>query len=142
MRAGRISLVLALSLLAQEAVAESLVAARRLAVGTVITASDLRLDPEALGGAASLDEIEGLETRVTIYAGRPVNADDLGPPTLVDRNQYVTMDFSTGGLTITAEGRALGRGGEGEVIRVMNLASKSTVSARVTAPGRVEVLAE
>ncbi|HHX90132.1 MAG TPA: flagellar basal body P-ring formation protein FlgA, partial [Paracoccus sp.] len=36
-------------------------------------------------------------------------------------------------------GRALGRGGAGETIRIMNLASRSTVSGRVAGPGLVEV---
>ncbi|MFD1882571.1 flagellar basal body P-ring formation chaperone FlgA [Paracoccus pacificus] len=136
-----VALASAAGLTFTEAAADSIVAARRLPAGTLLSLSDLRLDAEVIGGLSDPLEIEGKETRVTIYAGRAIRAEDLGPPTLVGRNDLVTMDFATGGLTISTEGRALGRGGQGDVIRVMNLASKNAVSARVTAQGRVEVLA-
>jgi flagella basal body P-ring formation protein FlgA len=68
-----------------------------------------------------------------------VRAADLGPPALVDRNQIVALDFRAGGLSIRAEGRALARGGAGDVIRVMNLASRTTVSGRIRPDGVVDV---
>ena len=81
----------------------------------------------------------GLEARVTIYAGRPVRAGDLGLPAVVERNQIVPISFLSGGLAIKAEGRALARGGVGDVIRVMNLASRTTVSGRIAPDGQVVV---
>ena len=43
------------------------------------------------------------------------------------------------GLRILTEGRALARGGVGDVIRVMNLSSRTTVSGRIAADGSVHV---
>ena len=49
------------------------------------------------------------------------------------------MTYARGGLTIVAEGRALGRAGLGERVRVLNLDSKAVVTGRVTGFGEVEV---
>ena len=69
----------------------------------------------------------------------PLRPEDLGAPALVERNQIVSLVYRSGGLVILADGRALARGAEGDVIRVMNLASKTTVSGRVGPDGRILV---
>ena len=82
-------------------------------------------------------DVVGMETRVVLYADRPIRPGDIGPPSLVDRNQLVTLIFRQQGLNIATEARALGRGSEGDRIRVMNLSSRTTVSGRIDAAGRV-----
>lgn len=117
--------------------AGDVVAAHTLRVGVVLDRSDLRAaSDEALDAAESM---VGQEVRRAIYAGHSVKAADLGPPTLVKRNEVVVMRFRSGPLEIRAEGRALGRGGLGETVDVMNLASRQTVRAVVKGHGRVEV---
>lgn len=139
----RLPLLLLAALLAFPAPAEedaTLVATRSLRARTVVAPADVALSPGATPGALTHPEDAiGMETRVAVYAGRPLMPADLGPPALVDRNQIVTMVFSLGGLTITAEGRALGRGGVGERVRVMNLDSRTTVTGVVTDSGMLEV---
>lgn len=137
-RHGAFLLVLAL---AWPARADVVLAARTLRAGTAITASDVVLssDRAPLGAASHPDEAIGLEARVTLYAGRPIPLASLGPPALVDRNELVTLLFRQGGLDIRAEGRALGRGAEGDEIRIMNLGSRSTVFGTVAGPGLVVV---
>ena len=92
--------------------------------------------PEAFADPAA---VLGQEARVAIYAGRPVLAGDIGPPALVERNQTVTLVYSRGALTILAEGRSLGRGGAGDSLRAMNIASRTTVTGRVAGDGTVHV---
>jgi flagella basal body P-ring formation protein FlgA len=127
-------------LAAQPVLAESLVASRTIRAQVVVGPEDVTLVaaeiPGALGDPAL---VIGQETRVAIYAGKPIRAADLGPPTLVDRNQVVPLIYLSGGLAIATEGRALARGGEGDVIRIMNLTSRSTVSGRVGQDGAVYV---
>jgi flagella basal body P-ring formation protein FlgA len=133
-------LMLALLLAAQPAFAESLVATRTIRAQSVIGPEDVTLVAADLPGALSdPGQAVGLETRVAIYAGKPVRLSDLGPPTLVERNQVVPLIFLSGGLAISTEGRALARGSEGEVIRIMNLASRTTVSGRIGPDGAVYV---
>jgi flagella basal body P-ring formation protein FlgA len=58
---------------------------------------------------------------------------------LVDRNQIVTLVYNLGGLEITTEGRALDRGGLGDVVGVMNLSSRKTVTGQLAEDGFVYV---
>ncbi|MFO1203540.1 MAG: flagellar basal body P-ring formation chaperone FlgA [Tabrizicola sp.] len=120
--------------------AESLVATRTIRAKTLVAPEDLTLVSAALPGALSdPSQAVGLEARVAIYAGKPVRPGDLGPPTLVERNQLVTLVYLSGGLAISTEGRALARGSEGEEIRVMNLGSRNTVTGRIGPDGTVYV---
>ena len=91
------------------------------------------------GAYTTLDEVIGLETRVALYAERPVRSGEVGPPALVERNQIVPLIYQTGSLVIQAEGRALDRAGLGETIRVMNLASRQTVTGQIRADGTITV---
>lgn len=134
-------LIALLGLSAGPGLADTLVAARTLRAQSVITPEDLVLSAEQIDGALSspADAI-GFETRVAIYAGRPIRLEDLGPPAIVERNQIVPLIFRQRGLSIQTEGRALDRGGAGDTIRVMNLASKTTLSATLAADGSATVL--
>lgn len=132
--------VLLIVALAAPASAESLVATRTIRAKALVTTDDLTLVSAAIPGALSdPDQAVGLEARVAIYAGKPVRPEDLAPPTLVERNQLVTLVFLSGGLAISTEGRALARGGAGDSIRVMNLGSRTTVTGRVGPDGTVYV---
>lgn len=133
--------IIALALcLAPPVAAETLVAAHTIRAQAIVGPDDLALSDATLPGALTdpADAI-GLEARVVLYAGRPIRPGDLGPPATVTRNQTVTLLYRKGGLTIATEGRALGRGGAGDAIRVMNTASRSTVTGTVTDTGAVLV---
>ena len=133
-------ILLILLLLAQPSFADSVVATRTIRAQSLIGPEDLTLVEAALPGAATdPGQAVGLEARVAIYAGRPVRLADLGPPALVDRNQVVPLIYRAGGLAILTEGRALARGSAGEVIRIMNLGSRTTVSGRIGPDGAVYV---
>jgi flagellar basal body P-ring formation protein FlgA len=133
----RLALILAL---AAPASAESLVATRTIRAKSLIAPEDLTLVSAELPGALSdPDQAIGLEARVAIYAGKPLRPGDLGPPTLVERNQLVTLVYLSGSLAISTEGRALARGAEGDAVKVMNLGSRNTVTGRVGPDGAVYV---
>lgn len=133
-------LLLLFLLLPSVAGADSLVATRTIRPQSILGAADIAVTKDSLPGVlADPAEALGREVRVALYAGRPIRADDLGPPAIIDRNQRVALSYVEGGLAITAEGRALGRGGVGDVIRVMNLSSRATVSGRIDPDGVVRV---
>ena len=128
------------TLLPLQGFGQSVIANRAIPGKTIIMASDVSLAENAIPGAYTrIEDAVGLETRVTIYAGRPVREGELGPPAVIERNGVVTLRFLRGGLVIEAEGKALGRGGIGDVLRVMNLSSRMTVTGTVTGPGLIEV---
>lgn len=120
------------------------VAARRLAPGTTIGPSDVRLvalPQDRVPDDAILDEA-GLRGRIVqrgVAAGAPIARADLGSRAVVSRNSPVTMTVTLPGLVITAQGRALEDGAPGDVIQVLNLSSRAIVEATVTGPGRVSV---
>ncbi len=120
---------------------ESLTTSRLVRPNSVIGPADLNIlsidVPGALGPEA---DIIGLEAKVTLYPGRPILPDHVGPPALIERNQPVVVFFKNGGLTIATDGRALSRGAQGDIVRVMNLSSRHTVSGKVQPDGSVVVL--
>lgn len=120
--------------------AETIVAARTIPARTLISADDLLMrDLVIPGGVDDPLLIIGMEARVALYAGRPIRPGDVGYPAVVDRNEIIMLIYDQGGLIITTEGRALGRAGPGEIIRVMNLSSRHTVSARIGVNGAAYV---
>lgn len=132
--------LIALLVLTAPALADSVVATRTIRAQTIISIEDLTTVEAALPGALADPALAvGMEARVAIYAGRPVRAQDLGPPALIERHQLVPLIFLSGGLAISTEGRALARGAAGEVIRVMNLSSRNTVNGRVGPDGAIYV---
>lgn len=123
-----------------EALADSLVATRTIRAQSVIAPEDVSLSETEMPGALTrVEQAVGMEARVSIYSGRPILAADVVPPSVIERNQRVVIGFLRGGLEIRAEGRALARGGVGDVIRVMNLGSRATVSGRIGPDGVVHV---
>lgn len=120
--------------------ADTLVAARNIRPQAILGADDLALQPGSVPGALQAPEQAiGMEARVALYAGRPIRPGDIGPPAIIDRNQIVPLAYLSGSLAIMTEGRALGRAGAGDAVRVMNLSSRSTVTGRVRPDGTVIV---
>lgn len=134
-------LIAMLAALPGAVLAESLTATRLVRPQTIIGPGDLGVMAQEIPGALGPeDDIVGLEARVTLYPGRPILPNHVGAPALIERNQPVVVFFKHGGLTIATDGRALSRGAEGDIVRVMNLASRHTVSGKVQPDGSIVVL--
>ena len=133
-------LVLIMTLFGGSAMAETLVAARTVRSQAILSPSDVDVIAKTIPGSLTHpDEVIGMEARVVLYAGRPIRPGDIGPPAIVEHNQIVTLLYRRGGLTLAAEARALGRAGAGDMVRVMNLASRNTVTGLVQMDGSVTV---
>ena len=126
--------------LAGSAAADTIVAARTLRPFTILEPVDLIAKRgDTPGGFETIEPLIGQETRVAIYAGRPIRQGEVGPPALVERNQIVALRYQMNGLLIEAEGRALSRAGFGDLVRVMNLSSRQTIQGRVGHDGSILV---
>lgn len=120
--------------------AETVVAARTIPAQSLIAPEDLVMrSGNVPGGTDDPLLLVGMEARVALYAGRPIRPADVGFPAVVDRNELIPLIYDSGGLLISTEGRALGRAGVGEMIRVMNMASRNTVTARIGENGAAYV---
>ncbi|MDP2081150.1 MAG: flagellar basal body P-ring formation chaperone FlgA [Pseudotabrizicola sp.] len=122
------------------ALADALVTTRIVKAGQVIEATDLTVVAANIPGTVTDPTlVTGQEARVALYPGRPIREGQFGPPTRIIRNQIVPLTYVAGTLVILTEGRALDRGGVGDVIPVLNLSSRNTVQGRVMPDGTVSV---
>jgi flagellar basal body P-ring formation protein FlgA len=127
-----------------EATLQVPVAVGRLAAGTVITASDLRMARLRVSEvtrdvARRVQDAVGLQLRDQVADGQPLPRAELQRPLLVTKGARVVMLLDSPGIALTAEGQALDAGAEGDQIRVQNPVSHAVVQAEVMGDGRVRV---
>ena len=122
---------------------EAAVLARTIERNEVIKSSDVVIErrPKAEVGTdiAARDRALGMQARRQLRAGQAIKTADLAKPDLVQREQNVTLIYESTGLYLTIRGKALEGGTEGDVINVLNLQSKRTVSGVVTGRGQVSI---
>lgn len=125
-------------------VVEVPVLARNIGKDDRIAEKDIRWTPLAVEQVredmiTDAGQLIGKMPRRLIRAGQPMTQNDVQRPVLVARQSLVTMIVQQGGMTITAQGKAVEDGGAGETIRVLNTNSNVTVEATVNGPGLVTV---
>jgi len=86
-----------------------------------------------------LDEVIGKRTKRAIDANFAMTADILDMPPVVRRGDMVTLTVETEILKITTPGEARENGIKGEIIKVLNIASKKEVYGRVLDSNTVKV---
>jgi flagellar basal body P-ring formation protein FlgA len=122
---------------------EAAIVTRDVDRNEVLKSSDVVVErrPKAAVGndVASRDRAVGMQMRKQVRAGQPLKVADLARPDLVQRDQSVTLIFESAGLYLTIRGKALEGGTEGDVVNVLNLQSKRTVSGVVIGRGQVSV---
>ncbi|MFL6792213.1 MAG: flagellar basal body P-ring formation chaperone FlgA [Bradyrhizobium sp.] len=122
---------------------EAAVLARNVERGDVLKSSDVVIERrpkvEVGADAAARDNALGMQARRQLRAGQALKTADLAKPDLVQRDQSVTLIYEAAGLYLTMRGKALENGTEGDVVNVMNLQSKRSVSGIVTGRGQVSI---
>jgi flagellar basal body P-ring formation protein FlgA len=123
---------------------EAAVLARSVERNDVLKSSDVVVErrPKAEVGADVLtrDRALGMQARRQLRAGQALKGADVAKPDLVQRDQSVTLIYETVGIYLTVLGKALEAGTEGDVVNVLNLQSKRTVSGVVVGRGRVAMV--
>ena len=122
---------------------EAAVLARGLERNEILKSSDVLIErrpkSEVGNDVASRDSAVGMQARRQLRAGQALRTTDLVKPDLVTRDQSVTLIYESSGLYLTIRGKALEGGTEGDVVNVINLQSKRTVSGIVVGRGQVSV---
>jgi flagellar basal body P-ring formation protein FlgA len=122
---------------------EASVLARDVERNEVLKASDVVVErrPKVAVGTdgATRDRAVGMQARHAMRAGQALRVADLVKPDLVQRDQTVTLIYQSAGLYLTIRGKALDNGTEGDVVNVVNLQSKRTVSGTVIGRGQVSI---
>jgi flagella basal body P-ring formation protein FlgA len=120
------------------------VPAHRIAQGDMVTAGDLttidqRQDQMRSDTAQKAEVLVGHVAKRQLEANQPVQMRFLGLPTVIKRDDRVTMIVNNNGIVLTAEGRALTDAGMGETVQLVNAASNKTLEGVVTGPNTAEV---
>lgn len=112
--------------------------------GTRLEVADFAVEPRAPAaarGALRAEDAAGMEASRRLAAGAVVRRSDVTQPQLVRRGEPVTIRIVSGALVITAGGRALASGGQGEMVRVVANATSRTLDGIVDGSGTVRVAA-
>jgi flagella basal body P-ring formation protein FlgA len=118
---------------------------RRMLPGEVIREGDItwrEVRADRISRNVVLDPVNmlGMSPRRPVRAEKPVLGNELRQPILVAKNSLVTIRLQTQRMVLTARGRALEPGADGDVIRVVNTKSNQIISASVTGSGIVKVV--
>jgi|GEM_PF-2071152 len=118
--------------------------AQPLRRGDILNEDDLsviRLARNKVPAGAIMDaaEIAGKEARTTLRANAPLTRNDFQRPILVHRGDKVTVTYEMAGMKLTSRAQAMDEGAKGDVIDVMNLASRRIVPATIASRGQVRV---
>ena len=124
--------------------APRVIAASDLKAGQAIGAARLRTEireeaPSTDRMAAGIDEVAGLVARRPIPAGTAIRLQWLEPSKDVLFGDTVKVEAVNGGAHLEFEGQAQASGSAGQIIPVLNPASKKRFPARVEGKGRVSV---
>jgi flagella basal body P-ring formation protein FlgA len=124
--------------------AEVVIIARALSRAESVRESDILVErrprAEIAGDVLTKSSlVVGQAARRALRAGQTVRPADLMKPDLVGRNDVVTILFEMPGITLTARGKVVDAGAEGDTVAVINHQSKRVLHATVRAPGVVVV---
>lgn len=119
------------------------VLAHQLEAGTTVGEADIDwvpIEEDRLNGLVTdAHQLVGRELRHDVEAGEPLHANDVMPPRLVTRGSLVTMRIETPFMLVTAQGKSLQDGVQGDVVRVINTQSDRMVEGVVDGPSSVRI---
>lgn len=84
-------------------------------------------------------ELVGTIATRALAAGQPINRLHVRTARAVMRDSGVKVVFNRPGISLAGSGKALEDGNVGEMVRVLNLATRTTLSGQVVADGVVEI---
>jgi flagella basal body P-ring formation protein FlgA len=118
--------------------------AANLPAGAVISAADIQMRPVSLrsgdaSGFADPAQLIGMQLNRQSREGMLLKPADVSTPTMIARNDLVTIYFRQGPMTLTVKGQAITNAAAGAPVQVLNLMSKRVITATALAAGAVEV---
>lgn len=85
------------------------------------------------------EDLIGRTPRRAAFPGKPLLANDLERPQVVQRGETITIVYADGAMRLSTKGKAMQNGALGDVIRVSNLNSNKSVDGMITNSGEVTV---
>lgn len=117
---------------------------RNLSAGTILKPQDIEMREiparfAAANGVPTLDQLVGQQLVRNQLYGAVLSLRDVARPTLISRNQVITLFYRAGPMTLTVKGQALADAAQGESISVLNLMSNTVIQGIAEGPGTVRV---
>jgi len=127
-------------------VTEIPVLSRRLLANEKITKGDIKwisVHSNRLrnGVITDINELVGKAGKRGLRSGLPVQENSIRRPILVPKGSLVTIILKAPKMILTAQGKALEDGSDGDTVQIKNTQSNKIIEAEVTGPGTVTVLA-
>lgn len=116
-----------------------------LARGRIIRETDIDLIkiPETeftRNTIGTIEELIGMSPRRLVTAGKAIQITDLVAPQIVARGELITISLNEGTLSLTTQVKALESGAKGDVIRVVNINSNTSLQAQIIGEKQVAVI--
>ncbi|MDP4795472.1 MAG: flagellar basal body P-ring formation chaperone FlgA [Rhodospirillales bacterium] len=116
----------------------------RILKGDVIAEDDLqwvkmKSDRVQQDIIVDVNDIIGKTPKRGLRAGSPIRSNEVSRPIMVAKNSLVMIVHQVPNMTLTAQGKALQNGSEGDVVQIKNGRSNLIIEAEVIGPGRVTV---
>jgi flagella basal body P-ring formation protein FlgA len=126
---------------------EAAILTRGINAGEMIKHADVVIErrPKQESGLDIVAEASatiGLAAKRSLRAGQVLRNADLVRPDMVGRNESITLIYQVPGIMLSARGKAMESGREGDIVNVLNVQTKRTIQGTVTGPGRVTVTAQ
>lgn len=124
-----------------------LASSKQLAKGHILRAEDLihvpmprNLKLETDEFFTKIDDLIGKELKRSMSTNQVIRTSEAGTQTLVQAGDAVKIVVQTAGIVVETHGRALGSGGQDELIPVEEADFKGRLTARVIGPREVQVI--
>jgi flagella basal body P-ring formation protein FlgA len=82
------------------------------------------------------DAVIGMAARRPLREGASVSLRDVTPQQVIKAGEMVQITWSSGGITLSLQGRAMSAAAVGQTFNVQNPVSKKLIEAVATAPGQ------
>jgi flagella basal body P-ring formation protein FlgA len=113
-----------------------------LNAGEIVRAEDLTWSRDAVAGMDSPRDPEaviGMAARRPLREGDAVSLRDMAAPLVIKKDDMVAVTFNQAGLSLTLEAKAMADAAAGQLVTVMNPASKKVIQAVAAGPGQAVV---
>jgi len=123
---------------------EVLTYARDFSAGEIVEAEDIVWAPPS-GFGSPIDaprdarSVIGKAARRPLRAGTAVSQGDLSAPKVIKKDEMVTVAFAADGIKLVLQGKALSGAAIGEVVDILNPASKKVIQAVASGPDQAVV---
>jgi flagella basal body P-ring formation protein FlgA len=116
--------------------------AHSLNAGDIVQPQDLVWSREAVAGGDAPrdpDAVIGMAVRRPLREGDAVSLRDVAAPLVIKKDDVISVTFTTSGVSLSLQAKALTDAAAGQSLSVMNTASKKIIQAVAAAPGQAVV---